>query len=56
LQVLRFLGSGLTLIMLLLAAPSVVAGVGLLSFKSWARSLAMVVSTLQLANFPLGTS
>lgn len=55
LQVLRFLGSGLTVIMLLLAVPSVIVGVGLLNFRGWARSLAMVISTLQLANFPLGT-
>ena len=54
-QVLRFLGMSVILVMLLLAPPSVAAGMGLLKFKSWARSLAMVVSVLQIANIPMGT-
>lgn len=55
-QVIRFFGSGLTMIMLLLAGPTVAVGVGLLRLRTWARSLGMVISTLQLANFPFGTA
>lgn len=54
-QVMRFFGSGLTLVMLVLAAPTVAVGMGLLRLRTWARSLGMVISTLQLANFPVGT-
>jgi hypothetical protein len=54
-QVLRFFGIFLTSLMLLLAVPSVLAGMGILKFRSWGRPLAMVVSVLQLANIPLGT-
>lgn len=55
-QVMRFFGSGLTLMMLVLAVPTVAVGMGLLRLRTWARSLGMVISTLQLANFPVGTA
>jgi hypothetical protein len=54
-QVIRFFGSGITALMLLLAIPSVAVGVGLMKFRPWARSLSMVVSTLHLVNIPVGT-
>jgi len=54
-QVLRFFGMFLTTLMLVLAIPSVMSGMGILKYKPWARPLAMVVSVLQLANIPLGT-
>ena len=54
-QVIRFFGSGITAMMLLLAIPSVVVGLGIMKFRPWARSLSMVVSTLHLANIPVGT-
>lgn len=37
------------------ALPSLVAGIGLLAGRSWARVLGLVASALQLLNFPLGT-
>lgn len=54
-QVLRFFGIFLTTLMLALAVPSVLSGMGILRYRTWARPLAMVVSVLQLANLPLGT-
>jgi hypothetical protein len=38
-----------------LAVPSIVAGLGLRSYQSWARNLSVVCATLQLAGFPVGT-
>lgn len=38
------------------ALPGIVAGVGLLMFKNWARILTLVLAVLNLANFPLGTA
>ena len=38
------------------AIPGLLAGWGLLNFKSWARVLALVMGVLNLLNFPLGTA
>lgn len=43
-------------LMLLLAAPGIIAGIGLLRRKSWARILAVVLGILNLTNFPIGTA
>jgi hypothetical protein len=40
---------------LLVSVPGIIAGVGMLSFKPWSRVLGIVISVLQLINFPLGT-
>jgi hypothetical protein len=40
----------------LLSVPSIIAGVGLLSYKSWARTLTLVLSAIQLINVPIGTA
>jgi hypothetical protein len=50
-----FLGGGLVVLLLALAGPCVAAGLGLLRFRSWARSLSMILAVLQLVNFPVGT-
>jgi hypothetical protein len=42
-------------IMLLLAVPSIVIGVGLLSFRGWARVSGILLAVFQLLNLPLGT-
>lgn len=48
-------GSLLMIVCLLLAVPCVFAGMGLRKFEPWARDVAMVVSALLLAVFPVGT-
>ena len=40
----------------LLALPGLLAGIGLLKRKSWARILSLVVGFFNLFNFPLGTA
>jgi hypothetical protein len=42
--------------LLLLAIPGLIVGVGLLKFKEWARILGIVLSVINLLNFPLGTA
>lgn len=44
------------LVLLLFAVPQIVAGVGLLKTKSWARYMAMVLAVIHLFNFPIGTA
>lgn len=41
--------------MLLVSAPGIVVGVGLVNFRSWARVFALVLGFLNLFGFPLGT-
>ena len=50
------LGAGLTLLFLILGAPSIIAGVGLLGYKTWGRTLAIVISALHLLSVPFGTA
>lgn len=38
-----------------LAVPSVIAGIGLLGQRNWARVLAIIVAILNLPAFPIGT-
>ena len=39
-----------------ISIPAIIAGIGLLSFKQWARILAIVIAILNLLNFPFGTA
>jgi len=43
------------LFVVLVSVPGIVAGIGLLSFKSWARVLAIILAVLNLPGFPIGT-
>ena len=49
------IGTIISGIIIITALPSIIAGFGLLKYKSWARILAVVVAALNLFNFPLGT-
>ena len=53
--VLGFAGATLALMLLVLALPGLLAGWGLLLYKPWARILTIVLSALNLINFPIGT-
>jgi hypothetical protein len=39
-----------------LSLPGIIAGVGLLGFKPWARTLTIILSALHLFNVPFGTA
>ena len=41
---------------LVFSLPGLIAGIGLLKFRPWARILAIVLAVLNLLNFPLGTA
>ncbi|MBX2896724.1 MAG: hypothetical protein KF763_14860 [Cyclobacteriaceae bacterium] len=43
-------------VVLILAIPAIIAGVGLLNQKSWALTLALVLGCLKLFSFPIGTA
>jgi hypothetical protein len=49
-------GTLLTSFLVIIALPGLIAGWGLLSYKNWARIVAIVLCALQLINFPFGTA
>src|SRR5436190_8953224 len=53
--VLSTVGTSVGALLLLLAIPGIVAGIGLLMHKSWGRILAIVMGILNVINFPIGT-
>ena len=55
LPVLGITGAALGVLMLILSLPGILAGVGLLKYRPWARILTIVLSALNLMNFPVGT-
>lgn len=54
--VLGFTGAALSVMLGLMALPSLICGWGLLTFRGWARILAIVLAAIALTNFPLGTA
>ncbi|HMF74781.1 MAG TPA: hypothetical protein VK604_03875 [Bryobacteraceae bacterium] len=50
------IGLGIAIFLLLLAAPSVIGGIGLLQYKPWSRVLMIIVSGFHLLSVPLGTA
>ncbi len=43
-------------VIIILSIPGIIAGVGLLKRKEWARILTLILSVLNLVNFPVGTA
>jgi len=54
--VLGGIGLVVFVIILVLSVPSLLAGIGLLKYKPWARMLTIVLSALDLVHVPLGTA
>jgi len=50
------IGAFVLIILVVLSAPGIVAGVGLLSYQPWARILTIIVSVLDLISIPFGTA
>ena len=46
---------GLFLFLLVLSVPGIIAGVGLLNLRPWARIVTVILSALNLMNIPIGT-
>ena len=55
LPILGFTGAALGAFILILSLPGIFAGIGLLKYRPWARILTIVLSALNLMNFPIGT-
>lgn len=48
--------SVISAVLLVIGIPSLIAGIGLLKHKSWARILAIVLASLAATSFPIGTA
>jgi hypothetical protein len=55
LPIIGLAGTALVTFLLLVSLPGLVAGIGLLQFRSWARVLGIVLSVINLIHIPLGT-
>ena len=53
--ILGAIGGALFLIFTLYSLPELIAGIGLLRFRAWARVLMIVLSLVGIAEFPIGT-
>jgi hypothetical protein len=54
--ILPIIGMVVVVILLVLSAPAIIAGWGLLGFRPWARVLTIVLSALHLLSIPFGTA
>ncbi len=55
-QVLSFVGDTLSVIVMFFSLLGIVGGIGLFSYKPWARILVMIVSAINCLNVPIGTA
>ncbi|KAF0236146.1 MAG: hypothetical protein FD181_2961 [Prolixibacteraceae bacterium] len=46
----------ISIVIIILSIPGIIAGIGLLKRKEWARILTLILSVLDLINFPIGTA
>ena len=56
LPILGGIGVFVFLLIAVFTAPCIIAGVGLLKFRPWARTLTIVMSAFNLLNVPFGTA
>lgn len=54
--VLSIIGTVALIFFAVLSIPGFIAGLGLLKRKEWARVLSLILSVLDLFNFPIGTA
>jgi hypothetical protein len=55
-NILSYVGNTLALIILFFASLGIIGGIGLFSYKPWARILVMIVSAMNCLNVPVGTA
>ena len=54
--ILRGLGTGIAMFLVVLSLPEIIAGYGVLKQKEWGRILVLILSFLNIVSFPLGTA
>jgi hypothetical protein len=51
-----FIGTALAVFFFVLSVPSIIAGIGLLKRREWARILTIILGIFHLFGFPIGTA
>src|SRR5262245_48638892 len=54
--ILGAIGGLIFIFSMIVSIPGIIAGIGMLSFKPWARILGIIISILDLIQFPFGTA
>ena len=54
--ILSVVANAVVIFFLILAIPGIIGGIGLFKRKEWARILVLILSVLDLFNFPVGTA
>ncbi len=55
-ELISFIGNTLSLIIVFFSALGIIGGIGLFTYKPWARILVMIVSAINCLNIPIGTA
>ncbi|MGQ8335889.1 hypothetical protein ACUNWD_05010 [Sunxiuqinia sp. A32] len=55
-MILSIIANGLAVFFIILSVPGIIGGIGLFQRKEWARILVLIISVLDLFNFPIGTA
>ena len=55
-RILQTIGIAVPWFIMVLSLPGIVGGIGLLKYQGWARILVLILSFLDLLNFPIGTA
>jgi Na+-driven multidrug efflux pump len=55
-RILQAVGMIIPWFIIVFSLPGVVGGIGLLKYQGWARILVLILSFLDLLNFPIGTA
>jgi hypothetical protein len=55
-KILTFVGNSLALILFFFSSLGVIGGIGLFTYRPWARILVMIVSAMNCLNVPVGTA
>ena len=54
-MILSIIANVLSVFLIILFLPGIIAGIGLFRKREWARILALILSAVNLINFPIGT-
>jgi hypothetical protein len=55
LPIIGLTGTMLVVFLVIISLPALIAGIGLLKFRPWARILAIVMAVINLIHIPIGT-
>lgn len=55
-MILTVIADVLSVVLVVLAIPGLIGGIGLIKRKNWARILILILSIINLLNFPIGTA